>query len=226
MENYGIVYVLVNEYMPGILKIGKTTCKNFVSRMRSLSSTEVPEPFKCQFACKVALGNEDRLEKYLHAYFHSNRINTNREFFKVDIDRVVGLLDILCEFGDCEDATDELCRMLEGKGKRPNIDYIAIGLKVGDKLYYVKDKTKSCTIASHNKVDYLEEKNVSLFHITFPLEGPVRPAPFWETESGKTLADMYEEHHNNIPELIAECSTMKADTSSLMNELDSMATLA
>ena len=50
---YGIVYLLTNPVMPGLVKIGMTAQKDIEKRMRELYTTGVPVPFECQFACKV-----------------------------------------------------------------------------------------------------------------------------------------------------------------------------
>ncbi len=50
---YGIVYLLTNPVMPGLVKIGMTTQEDIERRMRELYTTGVPVPFECQFACKV-----------------------------------------------------------------------------------------------------------------------------------------------------------------------------
>ena len=44
----GIIYVLVNEAMPGLIKIGKITKegKSVEDRMKELDSTGVPLPFE------------------------------------------------------------------------------------------------------------------------------------------------------------------------------------
>ena len=88
----GIVYVLVNEAMPGYVKIGYTS-KSLEQRIRELSaSTSVPLPFTCSYACTV----EDMgfVEGQLHDAFDDNRINPKREFFKIAPERVVAALKL------------------------------------------------------------------------------------------------------------------------------------
>ena len=48
-----IVYILVNEYMPGLVKIGKTTRSDVRIRMKELYSTGVPIQFECAYAVEV-----------------------------------------------------------------------------------------------------------------------------------------------------------------------------
>lgn len=77
----GWVYGLVNDSMPGIVKIGKTT-RGVDSRCSELFTTGVPEPFKVQF--KFFSPDCDWLEREIHARLSECRINPSREFFKID----------------------------------------------------------------------------------------------------------------------------------------------
>ena len=53
MSDNNIVYVLSNEAMPGLVKIGKTTQNSVDNRISQLYTTGVPFPFKCEFAVEV-----------------------------------------------------------------------------------------------------------------------------------------------------------------------------
>lgn len=46
-NSHGIVYVLTNPAMPGLVKIGMTTRSDIDARMKELYSTGVPVPFDC-----------------------------------------------------------------------------------------------------------------------------------------------------------------------------------
>lgn len=80
-ENKGIVYLLTNECMPGIVKIGMTSRADMDNRLKELYTTGVPQPFECVYACKVDCFKE--LEQALHEAFEPQRINPNREFFEL-----------------------------------------------------------------------------------------------------------------------------------------------
>ena len=87
-----IVYILTNEAMPGIIKIGLTT-DSVESRILQLSShSGVPLPHECYFAAEV--GNCVKLEKTLHQLFSEERLNPKREFFKLDPEKVVLAISI------------------------------------------------------------------------------------------------------------------------------------
>ncbi len=60
---YGIVYLLTNPVMPGLVKIGMTTQEDIDKRMKELYTTGVPVSFECQFACKVKKGDCAKIEK-------------------------------------------------------------------------------------------------------------------------------------------------------------------
>jgi hypothetical protein len=49
----GIIYVLLNQAMPGLIKIGRTA-ENIETRMRQLDTSGVPLPFECFYAAEVS----------------------------------------------------------------------------------------------------------------------------------------------------------------------------
>ena len=81
-QNKGIVYVLTNSAMPGLVKIGMTTRDSVDARMKELYSTGVPVPFECAYACEVSSSDCVKIENALHTAFAPNRVNANREFFQ------------------------------------------------------------------------------------------------------------------------------------------------
>jgi len=85
-----IIYVLVNEAMPGYVKIGRTT--NLEQRIRSLDTTSVPLPFECIYACRVV--NSAVVERHLHDAFLDHRVRSSREFFEISADRVISALKL------------------------------------------------------------------------------------------------------------------------------------
>ena len=76
----GYVYILENDSMPGLIKIGKTA-RNSRERARELSSsTGVPTPFKVVF--ELSSDQYEILEKNIHSKLARYRVDNNREFFK------------------------------------------------------------------------------------------------------------------------------------------------
>ena len=91
----GWVYVLRNDYMPGIYKVGMTTTSP-ETRAKELSSAKgVPVPFEivAAFHCD----DPSQSEKAAHAELADFRINESREFFKGDLDDITDVCEAHCE---------------------------------------------------------------------------------------------------------------------------------
>lgn len=87
-----IIYILINEAMPGYVKIGKTTT-SLEQRIKELSaSTSIPLPFTCFYACTVR--DASFVEQQLHDAFDNDRANPRREFFQIAPERVVAALKL------------------------------------------------------------------------------------------------------------------------------------
>lgn len=83
----GWVYVLENESMPNLFKVGFTG-KTVEARLAELSSaTGVPTSFVCVFYCRVK--NPRSVEHASHDILSSYRLGRDREFFKADFATVV-----------------------------------------------------------------------------------------------------------------------------------------
>ena len=65
-----IVYVLTNEAMEGMVKIGRTTT-SVEQRIRELDNTSLPLPFQCFYAAEVA--NSAIVEGKLHLLRQSHQ---------------------------------------------------------------------------------------------------------------------------------------------------------
>ena len=91
MSNSQIIYILSNEAMPGILKIGRTW--NLKERMKDLDNSSVPMPFECAYAALV----EDAIfvERQLHTIFASFRVRGRREFFRIDPAPVIAAIELV-----------------------------------------------------------------------------------------------------------------------------------
>lgn len=88
----GFIYILSNESMPGLLKIGYTE-RHPKERLRELQSTGVPTPFKLEFA--VWSKSATWIERLAHREV-KGRQNQNREFFKVNIKDAAEVISELC----------------------------------------------------------------------------------------------------------------------------------
>jgi ssDNA-binding Zn-finger/Zn-ribbon topoisomerase 1 len=109
-DKLSYVYVLTNISMPGIVKIGYTT-KNPEYRANELSkATGVPTQYRVER--KYAFLNQDDArteERRLHRLLRNNRINTNREFFKISAEEIDLLISGNIKFSRHEGKNELLC---------------------------------------------------------------------------------------------------------------------
>ncbi len=190
--------------MPGLVKIGMTTRSDIEQRMRELYSTGVPVPFDCAYACEVKASDCLKIERALHQAFAPNRINNNREFFRLDPEQVSVILALVDRKNITEEVSAEIQQDLTEEDKqssekikrvsRPALNYQEMGIPVGATLSYTKDPSIQVTVISGRKVSYQDEERF-LTPITQELLGApraVQPTPYWEYE-GKNLMDIYDQ---------------------------------
>ncbi len=149
-----IVYILINEAMPGIVKIGRTIDSVECRIAKLSSSTSVPLAFECYFAAEVQ--NCADLERKLHQLFSENRVNPKREFFKIDPERVVLAISI-GEFKEVTVGTtqidkEELEALEKAKSRRPRLRLDALGIKPGEILTLSRDETITAEVVEDGRV--------------------------------------------------------------------------
>ncbi len=205
-SDLGVVYVLTNPAMPGLVKIGRTNQNDPLTRVAQLYTTGVPVPFTVEYACRVE--NPDVVECALHTAFAPQRINQRREFFEIEPEQPVALLKLLHVKSDAEDATQEVSNDDEGiteqdrsaadrlKQRRPNFDFIEMGIPIGTLLY--SSRTEDVvTIVDSKKVDYQGEE-MSLTAATRQMMGTeynLAPGVYWTCE-GKLLREYYDKTYS------------------------------
>jgi len=91
----GWVYVLSNEFMPGIYKIGMTTTSPTTRAKELSSATGVPVPFKIEaaFHCEDPAGSESSIHEALAGF----RVNESREFFKEELEEIIYEAEAHCQ---------------------------------------------------------------------------------------------------------------------------------
>jgi len=104
----GFIYILENEAIPGLLKIGSTE-KHPEERARELAGTGVPKPFKVVYHRHVS--DCQLIEKLVHQALESQgfRENSNREFFDVSTNQAVALIETIivgCESKDAPNSNE------------------------------------------------------------------------------------------------------------------------
>jgi len=151
-----IVYVLTNEAMPGLTKIGRTA-DDLANRIRNLYGTGVPLPFELFYACEVK--DAKLVETRLHDAFGDHRVSKSREFFRIAPERVKAALSLASikdiKLGDEIFETSEAKAEVETAKRRSRFQFSMIGIKPGTELQLEKDPTIVCkTVDEKNQVDF------------------------------------------------------------------------
>ena len=202
--DFGIVYLLTNPVMPGLVKIGMTAQEDIDKRMKELYTTGVPVPFECQFACRVKKSDCVKIEKALHTAFEPQRINANREFFRIQVEQAKAILELFHHTDVTEEVTDEIqndltdddkVASIKAQQKRPALNFYEMGLHKGDILKWKDEPTITVTISSERKVNY-ENEEVSISALSAKLKGynvkHIAPGSQWIFKD-KLLSDIYDE---------------------------------
>lgn len=195
----GIIYVLTNEAMPGLVKIGKTTQDRPQVRMDQLYTTGVPVPFDCAIAMRVE--DPSAIEQALHIAFGPQRINARREFFTIAPEQAIAIIRQL----GSEDVTpqvsaenqtiseEERASSQRLRTRRPNLNFAEMNIPTGATLV---------SIETGREVIVVDERHVSLdddvmyltkaTSILLNLDYSIQPSPHW-TYEGRNLREIYNE---------------------------------
>ena len=152
----GIIYILVNPFMPDIFKVGRTERK-IEERIKGLNTTSMPAPFRCVYAAEV--NDAVMVERRIHKIFIDKRITKNREFFeKVSLEQLVEAIklveirevtpknDIFNEPSDNE-VLEKCSKIEERKNKWTFKD---LRIPVNSILYFSKDDSVTSIVADEN----------------------------------------------------------------------------
>lgn len=208
-EEYGYVYVLKNDYMPGIVKIGKTIAP--LDRLATLYNTSVPQAFKAIHISKMKKRDMDRTERTLHEVFDHKRINPRREFFEEDVvEHAIKIMELV----EVEDVTNEINNETKAallpeerpsfednsetlrRVRRPNLNFHYLDIKDNERLFWKDDENIFVTVCGERKVNYNGEE-CSLTAATQQILNdfrPIQPSPLW-LHNGRPLIDIYNERY-------------------------------
>lgn len=200
----GIVYVLTNDAMPGMVKIGRTSGEGVERRVAELSrATGVPLPFKVAVARTVH--DAHKVEKALHIAFGPDRVNPSREFFAIAEHRAVAIINAF----PGEDLTPQTERAVEReveaaepgtmaaaktfeKKRRPPLNFEEMGVPLGAVL--IHGITGEAVEVIEAKKVLLRGEIVSLTkaqRIVSDVPYAVQPGRHW-LYNGTTISDIYE----------------------------------
>jgi hypothetical protein len=202
----GIIYLLSNPAMPGIIKIGRTTIEDVKIRMRDLYTTGVPLPFECEYAAKVK--SIDEVEKALHTAFSPDRLNPKREFFEIEPGQAIAIIKLL-EIENVTPLVEQEANVIDtveleaGKAyakKRPNLNFVEMGIPIGSELIF-NDGGEVATVIKERVVKFRDQET-SLTNATRMALGEgyaynIAPGPYW-SYNGRRLRDIYNETYQRI----------------------------
>lgn len=156
-----IIYILINEAMPGYVKIGKTST-SFEQRIRELSSsTSIPIPFTCFYACTV--NDAAFVEHQLHDAFDNNRVNPKREFFQIAPERVVSALKLaqiedITPKQDFVDSPEDQQSLNQARNIRERFNFDMVGIPIGSELVFSRDENAKATVVDSHYIEFNGEK--------------------------------------------------------------------
>ena len=171
MKEVGIIYVITNDSMPGLVKIGST--RDIKTRLKQLDTTGVPTPFKLHYA--IEIDDYIKREHYIHQAYSKNRVRQNREFFKIEPEDATALLkaiggrEISKEFIDI--SIDENGKVIETDmyenklPQAPITTFEMLKINLGEMLTFTRNPKLICEVYDNRKVKY-QDNIYSLTQLT------------------------------------------------------------
>jgi len=109
--SYGYVYVMSNPSMPGLLKIGYTE-RPVEERLQEANqpNTWIPTQFTLEMSKYVY--EPQKKEMTLHHILDGDRVNPRREFFRVEMEKVKTLFELMDAYDTPEPEPDADTRLI------------------------------------------------------------------------------------------------------------------
>jgi len=205
-EQKDIIYVATNPAMPDWIKIGTTSNgeDGLRKRMKALSNTSVPFPFKLRYA--VQNEKATTIESKIKEHLAEDRLNPKREFYNTSLEKAIEILQVVAisgggkefSFDEIKDISDAKVSQDELKERddeeqnvnkrRANFRFADLGIEDGAELVFTQDETQKATVLiDKNKVIY-HGKEYTLSGLTDQLlasqKRKVNGAPYWTKVNG------------------------------------------
>jgi len=153
-EYVGYIYILVNPSLTNMVKIGYAT--DVKTRMKSLYSTNIPDPYHCYAWYKVRHKLEDKTIHHLIDSLDPDlRHSTNREFYDMKPERAYEILSAIAQISGNDD-----CLIFNPL----NDDYFTKDISNKSIKSDISDSKKDCQdnkILPDGKYEYKEKKKRS-----------------------------------------------------------------
>jgi rhodanese-related sulfurtransferase len=201
-----IVYILINEAMPGLIKIGRTST-SVQQRIAELNHPSgIPLPFTCYYAAKVS--DSVLVEKKLHEAFGDVRLREKREFFRLSPNRAQAALELAAieDVTPREEIIDEFPidaeRGLIKESNRKVPSFKQYGIPLGAVLNLTKDENISAVVDGDRTVLFKGESMSMSGAALKALRSlgynwkSAHGAAYWEYE-GETIWDRWEKIREN-----------------------------
>lgn len=181
-----IIYILINEAMPGYIKIGKTT--DLDTRVKDLSRPSgIPLPFEVFYAAEV--DDMHFVEQQLHEAFGRTRVAENREFFTETPERVVAAIKLreirditpredIVEFEEDRKALEKVKRY------KKRFDFEHYGIPIGSIFTFTRNSEIICKLVENSNVEFngqvmsISKAAQVALGVPYGVQGPA----FWEFE--------------------------------------------
>lgn len=148
-----IIYILINESMPGYVKIGKTT--NLEQRIRSLDTTSVALPFECFYACTVK--DAAFVEQQLHDAFLDHRVRSSREFFEISPERAVAALKLaeiqnVTPKKDFVETQEDQQALNQARTRRAVFNFKMVDIPIGAELVFSRGENIKAKVIDNRSI--------------------------------------------------------------------------
>ncbi|WP_298331104.1 GIY-YIG nuclease family protein [Asticcacaulis sp.] len=202
----GTVYILTNDAMPGLVKIGRTDDGDVTARVRHINAASgVPLPFEVFYAASVE--NSIGWERALHEAFADRRINPRREFFRVSPDKPLAILRMaeiqgqrlaIPNLEELVEHQEEVLAVNEERIRRSPFNFESVNIPIGSELLSVFDENISATVYDSRRILYnnvvksLSESARDVARMTGRNWRAVQGPAYW-LYNGRTLSEIREE---------------------------------
>jgi hypothetical protein len=151
----GIIY-LMSTAVSGLVKIGKTGTNNYPERMRFLEANGYYNVAGLKRYFAIELEDYDDKESLLHEIFSKHQVGTS-ELFALDQDLIRQLLlsfDGKVIYPEMVDKEKEFDEVATTRKQSALFSFYRKGLKNGDEIRFISDKTIIATVAGEREVEY------------------------------------------------------------------------
>ena len=191
----GYIYIMTNPALHDMVKIGYAT--DVEVRRQQLSTTALPYEYEVYATYETPGNLEDKkLHKMIDNLNPDLRVSKNREFFVMSPEEAYELLEAIAIISGSQDklkiVSESVCEQTSQIIRRPPIDFYKCGLKNGDELVCIEDKTIKAIVKGEHKVLYKDELT-SLTAIMRGVKGYKNIAgPSFFSYKGEKLTDLAE----------------------------------